>query len=116
MNIVQENLNNVRDEWNTHILQSKRDGIGGGRRPILLYTAPSIFDANDYLCATDDNEIKVCSEQTIPKPTFCADKTVLELSTLYMDEHGILGPTNVAEAKDLYIHLRQSIRDQLDLI
>ena len=34
----QSNLDEIRDTWNTHRLQSNDNGIGGGKRPILIYT------------------------------------------------------------------------------
>ncbi|XP_052105159.1 uncharacterized protein LOC127738093 [Mytilus californianus] len=50
-----------------HILCRKKPGNGSGKRPILLYSIPHIYNAEDRLYSTDEMEVLVCEGETTPK-------------------------------------------------
>ncbi|KAJ8319785.1 hypothetical protein KUTeg_001372 [Tegillarca granosa] len=116
LKIIQADLDDVQDIWNTHVLQSKNAVTGGGLRPILMYTLPQLYSAEDHICPANENEVTICEEQTLPKTLTCADETVFQLCTLFMEENNLSFPQDSNQAKDLYIRLRECIRLGLDLL
>ncbi|KAJ8319620.1 hypothetical protein KUTeg_002828 [Tegillarca granosa] len=63
LKIIQADLDDAQDIWNTHVLQSKTAVTGGGRRPILMYTLPHLFSAEDHICpANETAKSKLCQK------------------------------------------------------
>ncbi|KAJ8318742.1 LOW QUALITY PROTEIN: hypothetical protein KUTeg_003833 [Tegillarca granosa] len=114
LKIIQADLDDAQGIWITHVLQSKNAVTGGGRRPILMYTLPQF--AEDHICPANENEVTICEEQTLPKTLTCADETVFQLCTLFMEENNLSFPQDSNQANDLYIRLREWIRLGLDLL
>ncbi|KAJ8318739.1 hypothetical protein KUTeg_003830 [Tegillarca granosa] len=109
--IINADLDDAQDICNTHVLQSKNAVTGGGRRPTLMYTLPQLYSAEDHICPANKNESKLC-----PKTLTCADETVFQLCTLFMEENNLSFPQDSNQANDLYIRLREWIRLGLDLL
>ena len=95
--------------WNTHAISGSGDQSMRGNRPIMLYTIPELYNKRHCLCEVDEREVDVCLEETTPKSAYPCDDTVRDLCLLLMQENGFLFPTNVEEAKTLYIRLREII-------
>ncbi|XP_061164518.1 uncharacterized protein LOC133173551 [Saccostrea echinata] len=114
LEVIQENLDELRSTWNTHVLQSKTNGIGGPRRPILMYTIPELYQAEDHLCVVAESKIRICGEETREKTITCADETIFELCTLMMEENGFSKPRDSNEARLLYRNLRQLVHEELE--
>lgn len=110
---IQKNLDEIRDTWNTHRLQSNDNGVGGGKRPVLLYNLPHLYHAHDHLCPVDEYEINICEEETTSK-ILCADENISELCKILMEEGQMNYPTTATEAKELYIQLREIILCELE--
>jgi hypothetical protein len=104
----------VQELWNTHIIQSKPGVTETGKRPILMYSLPQLYSAEDHLCLVDEEKITICAEETVQKTSTCADETLLELCSLLMKDNYLSKPTDSNEARHLYIHLRQLIQLELD--
>ncbi|KAK3088617.1 hypothetical protein FSP39_021324 [Pinctada imbricata] len=112
MNVIQANLDEVCDIWNTHRLQSNDNRVGGGKRPILLYSLPHLYGLNNHICQVEETEVDICAEETTPKPS-CGDNTASELCEILMEKYHMSEPTSATEAKELYMRLRQMIRSEL---
>lgn len=100
--------------WKTHIIQSKIGVNETGRRPFLMYTIPQMYGAENHLCSVDEAEVAICAEETVQKKSTCADDTIFELCSLFMEDNNLSKPSDSNEAKSLYIHLRRLIRTELD--
>ncbi|CAC5395296.1 unnamed protein product [Mytilus coruscus] len=110
MDIIQSDLDDLRCTWNKHTMQ-KKPGNGSGKRPILLYSIPHIYNAEDHLYSTDEMEVLVCEGETTPKKM--CDETVFELCTGLMTENNLMKPSNANECKKLYVTLRQILKHEL---
>jgi hypothetical protein len=108
----QRDLDELAGMWNTHKMASKTES-SRGRRPLMMYTIPELYNADDCLCAVDEDEIDMCAEETIPKSALPCDETVKELCYLIMEEDCIDKPDDVFEARDLYLYLRRVILSEL---
>lgn len=111
--MLQINLDDVRNIWNTHRLQSHDKNDGGGQRPMMLYNLPHLYGTTDHLCRVEDDEVQICEEETTPKVS-CGDETVSELCSLFMEENHISTQSIVIEANELYKRLREMIRFELE--
>ncbi|KAJ8311880.1 hypothetical protein KUTeg_010567 [Tegillarca granosa] len=103
--VLGADLDDAQDIWNTHVLQSKNAVTGGERRPILMYTLPQLYSAEDHICPANKNEVTICEEQTLPKTFTCADETVFQLCTLFMEENNLSFPQDSNQAKDPHMSL-----------
>ena len=85
----------------------------GGNRPIMLYNLPELYNKEHCLCYVDEREIDDCAEETTPKLDIPCDETVRDLCMLLLEEDGYGIPEDAGDARNLYMHLRNSILDQL---
>uniref|UniRef100_A0A8W8K441 Uncharacterized protein n=1 Tax=Magallana gigas TaxID=29159 RepID=A0A8W8K441_MAGGI len=49
MDIIQKDLDNLVEIWNTHTISGGK-GMHGGNRPIMLYTFPELYNKQRCLC------------------------------------------------------------------
>ncbi|KAK6477179.1 hypothetical protein HHUSO_G22073 [Huso huso] len=113
MELLQEELNTVAHIWNTHRIRAQRNSTAPQGRPLMMYTVPHLYGAEDHLCPCTMENIVNCEEECRTRRNYSCDKTVFELCCLLMDEHRLDPPDNTEQATDLYITLRQEIRDLL---
>lgn len=59
---ITEELNEVVHTWNTHKLRPRPAQYVHGGRPVLMYTVPSLYDAQDKLKPVDADEVALCKE------------------------------------------------------
>ncbi|MGH0143290.1 UNVERIFIED_CONTAM: hypothetical protein FKN15_078329 [Acipenser sinensis] len=108
-----EELNTVARLWNTHRIRAQRNSTAPQGRPLMMYTVPHLYGFEDHLCPCTMENIVNCEEECRTRRNYSCDKTVFELCCLLMDEHRLDPPDNTEQATDLYITLRQEIRDLL---
>ncbi|KAK0153303.1 hypothetical protein N1851_005037 [Merluccius polli] len=109
LNLVQAELDEVVQTWNSHKLTAKAgQGVTGGR-PILMYTIPQIYGGEDHLKTIDMEELALCKEDCTPKRQYPCDETVFELCCLLMQENGWDAPRDAFSAAELYTSLRTEI-------
>lgn len=106
---MQDELDEVVTTWNSHKIRAKAgDGVMGGR-PILMYTLPDMYGAEDRLKTVDMDELALCREECTPKSQYPCDETVFDLCCLLMQEKGWDAPTDAFSAAELYTLLRNEI-------
>ncbi|XP_061193724.1 uncharacterized protein LOC133201956 [Saccostrea echinata] len=113
MDLIQRDLDSLQLTWNTHTLQSKQNYGTERQRPILLYTMPELYNAEERLCRVEDNEIDICEEETVYRTILC-DETIACLCEMIRRENNLQKPSYADEAKDLYKRLRRLIRFELE--
>lgn len=113
---LQENLVELMETWNTHTLQSLPNGNDRGKRPILRYSLPQLYNAQDHTCTVEHGEVEICENQTSPGMLTCSDETVGELCEILMEENALSEPFTATEAKELYIQLRQIIKLEMSRV
>ena len=56
MGIIRDELNSVKEDWNTHISKSHKSGSTG--RPICMYYLPHLYDKQDRVQRINKEEIE----------------------------------------------------------
>jgi len=113
-NAFQKELEEVVSIWDCHLLQRHRNMIAPSGKPIIMYTAPELYNTTDRLIPVDHLEVEVCLERCLFKGiSLCQDQTVYELCCDIMVEHDKPIPLNAEEAKALYLFLRDTIHQSL---
>lgn len=110
---LQDELDEVVRTWNIHQLRSRpAHGVQSGR-PILMYSMPQLYAAEDKLQDVLPEEVAVCKEECTPKGQYPCDETVFELCFLLMAENVLSPPTDACSATELYSRLRTEILEYL---
>ncbi|KAK1175702.1 hypothetical protein AOXY_G391 [Acipenser oxyrinchus oxyrinchus] len=87
MELLQEELNTVAHIWNTHRIRAQRNTTAPQGRPLMMYTVPHLYGAEDHQCPCSMENIANCEEECRTRRNYSCDKTVFELCCLLMDEH-----------------------------
>ena len=123
MEVLQVELNEVKENWNTHLMQNRRGGVSG--IPDELYNIPDIhgFDIhyNKYVVKhslTQGLKIALatlmmmtcnfCKIYTSTEPAPAGIK-FLQLIKIIMEEEDWLMPSNYEQALELYFNLLNEI-------
>lgn len=61
--LLQEELNELVQTWNTHKIRPRPGQDVPGERPVLMYTVPQVFGAEDMLKPVDLDVVAVCKEE-----------------------------------------------------
>ena len=114
--VLQEELDTVVRMWNTHRIRPS----GNGRdlyhgKPFLMYHAPELYQARDYVHPVDYERLDIILEEDIClwKTDITCDSDLYELCVLTMEEHNLEPGHNAIEVTRLYRQLRPLIRAQL---
>ncbi|XP_034018176.1 uncharacterized protein LOC117503115 [Thalassophryne amazonica] len=86
LGLVQE-LDEVVQTWNTHKIRLRPGQDVHSGHPVLMYTVPSLYGAEDKLKLVEPEEVAVCKEECTPKSQIPCDETVYDLSVLLMQEN-----------------------------
>ncbi|KAJ8284258.1 hypothetical protein COCON_G00031080 [Conger conger] len=109
LNLVQKEVDEVVRTWNTHKIRARPGQDVHGGRPVIMYTVPQVYGAEDKLKTVDLEEVVVCKDECTPKSQLPCDETVFELCVLLMQENGWDAPTDAFDAAELYTSLRTVI-------
>uniref|UniRef100_W5LW98 Integrase core domain-containing protein n=1 Tax=Lepisosteus oculatus TaxID=7918 RepID=W5LW98_LEPOC len=100
-NTIQEELNEVLTAWNNHRIRPAHNPRASSGRPSVMYAAPSLNGAQNYLQAVDQIKVDICREDCCVKDYPC-DEDVYNLCVELMSEHNFAMPDDVFEITDLY--------------
>lgn len=98
--------------WNAHRIRPQRNTTAPHGRPSIMYMAPHLYGSDDYLYQCDGLDVQNCQEECHVM-TYPCDETVFELCCLLMQELHLHPPDDAEEARNLYLRLRQEIRNLL---
>ncbi|WAR25010.1 hypothetical protein MAR_010714 [Mya arenaria] len=108
MDVIQKELDEVRQLWNCHRIRHVRNSISPSGRLMTMYTCPELYGAQDYLCAVPRANVDSCLEDNIT-----CDATVFEICTMIMDDHDLQMPDCGDSAVILYQTLRREILSEI---
>ncbi|KAG2467481.1 PPR21 phosphatase, partial [Polypterus senegalus] len=116
LDVIQRELDTVVRMWNNHRIRpggSGRDLFHG--RPFLMYQAPELYQAQDYLHPVDYDKLDIIVEEgvCIWKTGIPCDPDLHELCVLLMEEHHLESSYTALEAARLYRELRPLVREIL---
>ncbi|XP_031358157.1 uncharacterized protein LOC116181857 [Photinus pyralis] len=111
LHLVQGQLDQVVQEWNSHKISSRnrRSPVG---KPIIMYYTPEMYYARDYIVKSPEDAILSCREESLFPLVHC-DQDVYELCQILSEENHYERPSTAYEATDLYIQLRNDILSML---
>ena len=109
MQILRNELKEVAEMWNQHIIaSSKFENSSGPRgRPDCMFFLPHLYNSENYKVPVDPQEL----EEFIDKSTMClADwSQEFEEFAIKMTALGLQPPQNVNEALDMYVTLIKEV-------
>ena len=103
-------MDHLAAKWKNHSIASKDATLRGANRPLMMYTLPELYNAEDRLCLVDEDEIVMCEEETVRKPEFPYDETVKEICYILLEENNMAFPKDAKEALITYQELRVKLR------
>ncbi|KAJ8047915.1 hypothetical protein HOLleu_00032 [Holothuria leucospilota] len=115
LEIIQTELDEISIEWNHHHIRKSHERGGNVRngRPAIMYDAPEIFEAEDYICRVPEEELHECREECNFKSDIPCDEDLHELCLLLIHENDLQIPTNGEEARQIYRFLRPILRAEI---
>ena len=107
MGIIREELNSVKEDWNTHIIsRSHKSGPTG--RPSCMYYLPHLYDKQDCVERINKEEIEEFNSVIGELPSNFTPK-FSALARSVIPNNGIKTPKNPSEALNLYLFLLEKI-------
>lgn len=100
--------------WNDHRVRHVHNSRSPHGRPSILHAVPQLYGARDYLHNVDLEKVEVCLEECVFKDFPC-DEDVFNICVDLMSEHNLTLTNDVFETVNLYITLRQLIKNDLDM-
>jgi len=74
-----------------------------------MYTAPELYQTNDFLCVVDDVKLRACEKECVRESPYPCDETVFEICMIIMLENNWIYPTDAVQACELYLDLRHEL-------
>ena len=110
MDIVQKELNLTAAEWNQHIISRSANG-GPSGRPDTIYFLPHLYDVEHYLENVDSSEIESIYQDVTSSPKDFSDESK-EFAELQLQEmQNVSRPNNAVAGFNLFMFLKEKIRD-----
>ena len=107
MGIIRDELNSVKEDWNTHIIsRSHKSGPTG--RPICMYYLPHLYDKQDCVQRINKEEIEEFDSVIGELPSDFTPEFSAFARTV-IPNNGIKIPKNPSEALNLYLFLLEKI-------
>ena len=102
MGIIRQELNSVKEDWNSHIISSPTG------RPSCMYYLPHLYDKKDCVQKINKEEIEEFDSVIGELPSGFTTK-FSAFSRTIIPNNGIKAPTNPSEALNLYLYLLEKI-------
>ena len=109
----QDDLDQVVHLWNTHSMRADRTLARQKGRPVIFYTLPELYGAEDKLADVNIQEVVRCQAECSPKRSYPCDRDVFDLCCILMEENGWVVPNDGYEAARLYLLLKDTIQNNL---
>lgn len=110
--IIQDELDQIVEEWNAHHIRRSRNVTGPSGCPFIMYHIPEIYHSRNYAVLVPQNEIQFCQTETLENEHPC-DADLFEMCCLIMEEKNLLHPSNAYEATNVYTALRETLYEIL---
>ena len=112
-NILQSELDKTADVWNAHrIRPSANESVPSGR-PNVIFQAPAVWGAVDYLCPVDNDAMEVCEEHATFRSDIQCHQHIHNMCQDIIDREQVPAITDTDSALRQYLYLRAKIRDLL---
>lgn len=108
--IFQNEMDSTVDVWNNHLIRPSRTATSPYGRPNIMYTVPELCHTHDYLCPQSDNDIEICNGLVVRRRNIPCDEDVYDWCNDFMKERNLHLAVEANDAVNLYLTLRQSIK------
>ena len=109
MNILRKELNSVTTDWNSHLISPSRY-VNPRGRPDTMYHLPHLYHKEDFSIRVDEEELNSFYPVVTGNETDVSEEfNEFAISVIESNDNLIYPPTNVQEATELYLCLRQRI-------
>ena len=103
MDVIQNELNRVAQNWNVHRIRPSSNAESPPGRPDVLYFVLESLDTRDYITPVNENEIEIAEEMCATEPlTKGCSAHFRELAEMIMADEGLQTPVTANEAVHLY--------------
>lgn len=104
MPVLQNDLDEIRQLWNTHRIRSNRSAVCPSGIPDHIYHAPEQYNATDYKKPVSHEDVELANDIGADEPEDCLVE-FKELADLIMEENGWDQPATREEAVILYSNM-----------
>lgn len=111
--LFQDELDSVAEVWDNHIIRPTTNQNVPFGRPIIMFSAPELYNVQDYKTLIENDQIRICKEEALFRKTVPCDQDIYDMCMLLMDENNMQYPTDAYKALDLYQELREAILEIL---
>ncbi|XP_021363765.1 uncharacterized protein LOC110457004 [Mizuhopecten yessoensis] len=108
MNLLQQDLDKVRMEWNQHRVRPNKQGESPTGKPDIMYFMPTLYDTLDYKVPANETDIQHVKEYCAVPFSLGCDEEYARFFRELMHERGLQMPTKFEEALELYSSLTTS--------
>ncbi|KAF0712329.1 Uncharacterized protein FWK35_00021340, partial [Aphis craccivora] len=107
-------LNEMALKWNVHRIRKSRNSICCYGRPITMFEAPEEFNTTNFIHIIQENELQLCKNELINLTNVTCGPTISELCSIILAEKVICIPDESYSIIDVYIMLRNKLKDMLE--
>ena len=100
--------------WNAHRIRTTKNANLVGGKPLLLYSIPHMYGADDYLTEISLAQIQACKQECLQRGTLPCHKSVFGACCHLMAVNGWESKEDGDQATQLYLSLRQEILNGLE--
>ncbi|XP_053407737.1 uncharacterized protein LOC123556376 isoform X2 [Mercenaria mercenaria] len=102
MDLLQQDLDKIRIDWNQHTIRESSDVTSPGGKPDLLYHLPNLFGAIDYKVDVNPTDVqKVVADYAVQKWQGCDIQFECQFNRIMLEKR-LTKPTNINEALSLF--------------
>jgi len=112
--LLQNELDSMATIWNNHAIRESRRNLPSGR-PNVMYELPCLYNTRSYITQMTQAELQQYRNLSTPRSSIPCDENMHELCCHIMSNNHLRLPDTTEEAVDLYLHLRNTIRNALSI-
>ncbi|KAK5647929.1 hypothetical protein RI129_002821 [Pyrocoelia pectoralis] len=113
LKIIQEELDTVVIEWNTHKISGSKNSVCPRGRPFIMYHMPQLFGTKNYLCQLPRQPVDMFDEHCTFFNNIPCDEDVYQLAAIVMDEERLTIAKEPSSAIHLYLNLRSKMLNMI---
>ena len=109
MSILRNELHQVAESWNQHIISASKFGNSSGPRgrPDCMFFLPHLYNVEDCKLEVDLDEVDEFYNDAMNVRDYSVE--FVEFATTVMNDRNLSLTTNVKEGLDLYVELLKEI-------
>lgn len=99
--------------WNGHIIRPSRNRNVPSGRPVIMYNAPKLWNAEDYIYPVAPADLETCSNEAEDRSVMPCDIDIFQLCCHILSRDGLEPALDAKAGVDLFIHLKNALTSML---